>query len=215
MEGTILDDSRPATGPAHAAGGLPRLSAGGSSRYAACGLPTSLDMVTASFQWSAEEFLTAQRVHMRHSPQFRKFRRARWTIVPLGILGGGGVLVIHGLRPDGVLGLLCVVAGISFLAVPLFVRRMTLRHYARRPDRGMVVSWEFHPDYISTKTEASSSTFEWRMISRVLQATEGFLIYPNERIFHWLPIHAFCGAEDVESFTQLAKSKVQNFDRVG
>ena len=95
--------------------------------------------------------------------------------MPLDILGGGGVLFIHGLRPDGVLGLLCVIAGIALLAVPLFVRRMTLRHYARRPDRGMVVSWEFFQDHISTKTEASSSTFEWRMISRVLQATEGFL----------------------------------------
>jgi len=39
--------------------------------------------------------------------------------------------------------------------------------------------------------------------------------YPNERTFHWLPIHAFREAEDVEAFTQLAKSKVQNFDRVG
>jgi len=141
--------------------------------------------ITASFQWSAEELLTAQRIHMRHSPEFRKFRRVRWTIVPMGILGGGFVLFIHGLRPDGVLGLLCVVAGISFLAAPLFVRRMTLRHYARRPDRDMVVSWEFYSDHISTKTEASSSAFEWRMILRVLQATEGFLLYPNDRIFHW------------------------------
>jgi hypothetical protein len=161
------------------------------------------DPVTASFQWSAEELLTAQRLHMRHSPQFRNFRRARWTIVPLGILGGSGVLFIHGLRPDGVLGLLCVVAGMALLAVPLFVRRMTLRHYARRPDRGMVVKWEFYSDHISAKTEASSSTFEWRMISRVLQATEGFLLYPNDRIFHWLPTHAFREAANVEAFTQL------------
>ena len=191
------------------------LPAGGWCRYAACGLTIGPDMdnpITASFKWSAEELLTAQRVHMRHSPQFRKVRRARWTIAPMGILGGGFVLFIHGLRPDGVLALFCVVAGLSLLAVPSLVRRMTLRHYVRRPDRGLVVNWEFYSDHISTKTEASSSTFEWRMISRVLQATEGFLLYPNDRIFHWLPTHAFREAANVEAFTQLAKSRVQNYD---
>jgi hypothetical protein len=170
--------------------------------------------VTASFRLSAEELLTAQRVHMRHSPQFRKLRRARWTIVPIGILFGGGNLLIHGLQAGGILGLFCLVAAATFLAVPLFVRRMTLRHYAKRPDRDMVITWEFYPDRVTSKTEASSSTFEWRLISRLLQAREGFLLYPNDRVFHWLPAHAFRGTADVEAFAQLAKSKVQDFDRV-
>ncbi len=89
---------------------------------------------------------------------------------------------------------------------------MTLRHYARRPDRGMVVKWEVHFDQISTKTETSSSTLEWRMISRVFQATEGFLLYPNARILYWLPTHAFRDAANIEAFTKLAKSKVQNYE---
>jgi len=103
---------------------LPRLPAGGWSRYASGGVATIPDMdnpVTVSFQWPAEELLTAQRVHMRHSPQFRTFWRTRWTIVPLGILGGSRVLFIHGLRPDGVLGPLCAAAGTTSLAAPSFV----------------------------------------------------------------------------------------------
>jgi len=152
---------------------------------------------------------------MRHSPQFRRLRRARWTIVPIGILFGGGNLLIHGLQGSGVLGLFCLVAAVSFLAIPLFVRQMTLRHYAKRPDRDMVILWEFYPDRITSRTEASSSMFEWRMISRVLQTTEGFLLYPNDRVFHWLPAHAFREPADVEAFAQLAKSKVRDFVRVG
>ncbi len=99
--------------------------------------------------------------------------------------------------------------------VPLADREMTLRHYAKRPDRDMVILWEFYPDRITSRTEASSSTLEWRMISRVLQTTEGFLLYPNDRVFHWLPAHAFREPADVEAFAQLAKSKVRDFVRVG
>jgi len=87
--------------PTRALKKVPRLPVGGWCRYAACGLTTGPDMdnpITASFQWSAEELLAAQRIHMRHSPEFRKFRRVRWTIMPMRILGGGFVLFIHGLR---------------------------------------------------------------------------------------------------------------------
>lgn len=78
----------------------------------------------------------------------------------------------------------------------------------------MLVSWEFYPDRIINKTEASSATMEWRMISRVLQTTQGFLLYPNDHIFHWLPVHAFRQTTDIETFAQLANSKVRHFNHV-
>jgi hypothetical protein len=170
--------------------------------------------ITASFRWSADELLTAQRVHMRHSPHFRKIQRGRWIIAPFGILVGVFILLQHGFQPVGLLGLFCIIVGAVLSVFPLVVRRMTLKHYARRPDRDMLVTWEFHPDHIVSKTEASTATMEWRMISRVLQAAQGFLLYPNDRVFHWLPAHAFREPMDLEAFTQLAKSSVKQFDRV-
>ena len=111
----------------------------------------------------------------------------------------------------GLLGLFCIIMGTVLLAFPLILRRVTLRHYAQRPDRDMVVTWEFHPDRIVSKTEASSATLEWRMISRVLQTKQGVLLYPNDRVFHWLPVHAFRDTADLQAFAELAKSKVKRY----
>jgi hypothetical protein len=167
--------------------------------------------ILASFRWVSGELLSAQRVHMRYSSSGRKFRRAVFITGPLAILFGIGILVTHGIHP---VGLFFIIIGAALLASPLFARRMTLKHYAQRPDRDMLVSWEFYPDRIISKTEASSASMEWRMISRVLRTKQGFLLYPNDRIFHWLPIHAFRQSTDIESFAQLAKSNVKHFDHV-
>jgi hypothetical protein len=168
--------------------------------------------LTASFKWTADELLTAQRVHMRYSPLGRKFRRAMFVTAPISILFGVGIFVTRGFHPAGVA---FVVFGSALLLSPLLVRQTTLKHYARRPDRDMVVTYEFYPERIVSTTEASSATLEWRMISRVFQTGGGFLLYPNDRIFHWVPTHAFPNASDVEAFAKLARSKVPQYDQKG
>src|SRR5207248_2772923 len=106
--------------------------------------------ITASFRWAPQELLSAQRVHMQYSSAGRKFRRAVFITGPLAILIGIAILVTRGIHP---MGLFCIIMGAALLASPLFARRMTLKHYAQRPDRDMLVSWEFYPDRIISKTE--------------------------------------------------------------
>ena len=138
----------------------------------------------------------------------RKIRRGMW-IAPIAIVIGVVTLLRPGFQP---MGLVFVVVGTALLMSPFFVRRLTIKHYARRPDRDMLVSWEFYPDHILSRTEASSSRLEWRMISRVMETPQGFLLYPNDKMFHWLPIHAFHVAEDKEAFVRLAKARVQTYE---
>jgi hypothetical protein len=169
------------------------------------------DAITASFRLSSEELLTAHRLYMRHSRNGRKIRRCLWVIVPLSVAFGAATIFVQGLNP---LAAFLIALGLAVWISPLFVRRLILKHFAKRPDRNMLVTWEIHGDHIATKTEASSSAFEWRMILEVLQAEEGFLIFLNDRVFHWLPAHAFQKPEDVEAFAQLAKAQVQRFESV-
>jgi len=167
--------------------------------------------VSASFKWSPDELLTAQRLHMRHSRFGRKIRRISSIYAPLAVLVGAAVFIPRGYYA---MGLFLTVVGTALLLSPLMIRHTSLKHYSKRPDRDMVVTWAFHPDHITTTTEASSATFEWRMISRILQTGSGFLLYMNDQIFHWVPAHAFRNSEDFETFTQLAKSSGQPFDHV-
>lgn len=174
-------------------------------------IPAMDNPISASYKWSADELLTAQRIHMRHSRLGRKIRRGTLIFGPLAVLIGIAIFVTRGFHG---MGLFLTVVGTALLLSQVMARQMTLKHFSKRPDRDMIVSWEFRPDHITTKTEASSATLEWRMIARVLQTSRGFLLYPNDQVFHWVPTHAFRHPADLEAFKQLAKSKVQRFDHV-
>jgi hypothetical protein len=66
-----------------------------------------------------------------------------------------------------------------------------------------MVRWEFYPERVITATEASSTEFQWRMFPQVVQTSTGFLLYLNDRAFHWIPIHAFADPEDVNRLSRL------------
>jgi hypothetical protein len=167
--------------------------------------------ITATFKWTQQEFLLLQQIQMRHSQLGRKLRRGTLSVGLLSTVLGAGVIAVHGFRSVGIAFL---PAGIALLASPWFLRRANIKHYAQRPDRDMVVNWEFHSNCLCCKTDASSGQFSWKMILRALRTPQGFLLYINDRLFHWVPVHAFSNAEAIESFSQLIKAEVQDYKQV-
>jgi hypothetical protein len=165
--------------------------------------------ITVSFRWSAKEMLLAQRLHMRYSRQGRTYRR---------IFIGGGVLF-------AILGIACRARGQDyfasgfpmfllaavFLAMPLFARRAVLKMYAQMPERDMLVTYEISTDRIATRSEVASTDMLWRTIVQARKVPEGFLLYPTDRMFHWLPVHGFHEAADVERLAQLTKANVEQY----
>ena len=154
--------------------------------------------------------LLAQRLHMRYSKQGRMFR---WIFT-----GGGVLFLVLGIsilsqQPNFfAFSLPLFLLGAVFLAMPLFTRRAVLKMYAQKPDRDMHVSYEISIDRISTKSEVVSTEMLWRTIVRAHKVPEGFLLYPSDRMFHWLPVHGFQNAADVERLAQLTKSSVKQYE---
>jgi hypothetical protein len=168
--------------------------------------------ITVSFRWTAKEMLLAQGLHMRYS---KMGRRLRWSY-----MGGGGLFILLGIA-----GLVrqkeffasafpFFVFAAIFLAMPLFTRRAVLKVYAQKPDRDMLVTYEISAERIASRTEIGSSDMLWRAIVRVHRVPEGFLLYPSERMFHWLPMYGFQEAADVERLTKLTKAIVPKYDEV-
>lgn len=104
--------------------------------------------------------------------------------------------------------------GVFFACLPLLTRRAALKMYAQKADRDMTVTWEISNDRVSAKTEVARSDMTWAAFRRVLRLPEGFLLYPNDSISHWLPVNAFAGDADVERFAALAKARVGQYDYV-
>jgi hypothetical protein len=177
-------------------------------------LNTATQKIEATFKWSAAEMLKAQYANMRSSPTSRKIRRGALIWGAIALLLGIAILIVHGFQvADSFFGLFLSVMGTALLLFPVWTRRIILQQYAKRPDRDLEVSWAVSPEEIFSKTEASDSRFEWRMISRVVESSQGFLLYPNDQIFHWLPKHAF-EADGAKRFADLAESRVKRYDRI-
>jgi hypothetical protein len=165
--------------------------------------------IKASYRWTVDELSTANRLHLRHLPRSKKTSREMWLLAPIAIPAGIYSLLTPGSRW---LSVLFIIVGASYAAFTALCRRMTHKHFATRPDRDMMVDWEFYPDRLVAKTEASVTKSEWPAIPRVLRTPQGFLLYKGEHLYYWVPTHAFNSTTEIDAFTLLAKSKTQKFE---
>lgn len=118
-------------------------------------------------------------------------------------------------RSNGWLGFLyTVLFSALFFSMPLFGRRAALKIYAKMPERDKEVTWAITDESICIKTELASSEIKWGFYQKAIRAREGFLVSPDVRTFHWLPMHAFRDAGDAERFAELAKSKVSEYKQM-
>jgi YcxB-like protein len=168
--------------------------------------------IVATYRWSKDEFLRSQRLAVRHSKQ------GGWLYRVTALIGGlillSGVVNLY-MRPSGWPAFLFTAAvSAFFFSMPFFARLTALKLYAQKPDRDMEVTWHISDERVTSKTELASSENSWAFFLRVLRLPEGFLLYPNDRIFHWLPLHAFCDPRDVERFAELAKAKAKEYRHV-
>ena len=164
--------------------------------------------ISASFRWTVDELLTAQRIHMKHSKMGRKIQRVSRIFGPLALIAGIALGIMDGLDARS---FFFSVGGIFFITLPLLARHAIRRQFAKRPDRDKLVTYEFDSERITSKSDASFASFEWKLVSRVLRASEGYLIYLNEQMFHWIPVAAFPGGENTANLSKLVKTKVADF----
>jgi hypothetical protein len=147
---------------------------------------------------------------MRYSKQGRGFRRI--------FIRGGLLFLILGVfalsrgQVFFALAFPLVLLAAGFLAMPFFTRRAVLKMYAQKPDRDMVVTYEITTDRLATRSEVASTDMLWRTILRAHRVPEGFLLYPTDMMFHWLPVHGFHDAADVERLAQMIRSNVSQYD---
>ena len=65
------------------------------------------------------------------------------------------------------------------------------RRFGKRPDAEMEVEWEFSKKEIKTQSALGEATIQWKGFLKVVEASDGFLFYPLEKLFHWMPFSAF------------------------
>jgi hypothetical protein len=179
--------------------------------------PDKIVALAVSYRWSADEVLLLNRLHMQHSPQFRRLHRAFRSTGVIFLCIGIAVFSGIGLTPQKLRAVLCGLGFISAAAallvgLPHVLRKSVLKLYAKRPERDLVITYRLSDERIFCKSEVASSEMLWRTILKVLQTDDGFLLYVSDTQIHWLPIHGFQNPADVDRFANLATEKVEELE---
>jgi hypothetical protein len=167
--------------------------------------------ISIRFRWTANELVQAHRWHFRH----RVRPLLRWAFgllaVAFVVFGTLELLKSRSFIPGGLL----LLVGL-YIPLSLFVIRPALarRQFAKRPDRDSEITWLFTSDSIEGAFNHGKSAFTWSALTKVVQTREGFLLYPTEQIFHWIPRHGFASASDFDRLSQLAQQRAATFCRV-
>lgn len=164
--------------------------------------------ITISYRWTADELIKAHENHTRAQCR-RKYRIGLKFVALMMILGGWCSYQTQGWS---LLTVLAPLLGIHILLVHKYVARWCLRrHFRKRPDRDSHVVWTLGDNDLHAKTEESESRQNWSQIAKARKASNGFLLYPNDGVFYWLPETALASEEDRQRTEELLRSKVKDF----
>ena|SRR5438034_487420 len=166
--------------------------------------------ITIRYRWTADELLTASRCHSRQSGH-RLFRFGVFLAVAI-------LLIAIFIKKDlGVVDALGIAIGIGmcWFVSRSFTRWQLGRQFHRRPDRNQEQDWRVYPDRLVCQSGLGQSEFKWEALAKVVRSPKGYLLYPNERIFFWLPRHGFQSDVEFQRMAELSKGRVKKYANVG
>jgi hypothetical protein len=168
--------------------------------------------IALEFEYTSKDYLEASRTHARR----RRFTDILWYFIVSMFVFLAGFTVIDALwldtRPINLtltqVGGYLLVAFFLFLWSPFFFRLMVRKRWKMQPQLLKKISYEINPDMVRVVTETSTGEMKWASFTRFVESKNVFLLYPNKLVFHIIPKRAFASTSDMESFRDLATSKI-------
>ncbi|MBE9047982.1 YcxB family protein [Pleurocapsales cyanobacterium LEGE 10410] len=78
-----------------------------------------------------------------------------------------------------------------------------------------LIEWEINNEKIVDRMiNLYESTYSWELIRGVVDTPKGFLLYPQQHLFYWLPKSKFSSEEDIAHFAFIAKNNVKNWQQI-
>ena len=167
--------------------------------------------ITATFRWTPEKLIMAQRYHFRHT-----CRPIFLFLINLicAIIGIAGVTILYF---DGFafFPAALILVSLYWFFIRQFERRwFTARMFKKRPDNNVELNWTFSESGIETSSNLAESKFSWAAIAKIVATPEGLMLYPTPEIFHWLPSCAFASLSDMDVVVAMAKQNKVKWHKV-
>jgi hypothetical protein len=163
--------------------------------------------IRARFLWTFREYLDSSETYGR--TQCRPVLRVAVGIVCV-VMIGVGFMGLASNEPWALPKALAMIAVGSYL---LFFRRHDVRwtlgrQFRRRPDRDTEVVFLLSEESVSNASSVGEGNTPWSAFVKVRKGDRGYLLFPIDSIYYWLPFHAFGSVDDLVRADELIRRKV-------
>lgn len=99
----------------------------------------------------------------------------------------------------------------GFITSRRYLAWQTQRSSAHIKPEDLATTWEIDGASLRYASVASSGTFDWSAVLKVVRIPEGFLVVPRKGMAYWLPLSRFESAAAQEAFAEVAHRKCRTF----
>lgn len=135
----------------------------------------------------------------------------RWIYPVVGALcfvAGGWFLFA---RSDSRSGMLFLAVGCWWLGFRYFYYKHYFRRSIRKnPIHNRILLFKIADDSLKLRAEDIDVRVAWSSIYRSIATPDGILIYPQEKMFYWIPKDAFSSDEDFSKVTDVLKKQTRH-----
>jgi hypothetical protein len=160
-------------------------------------------MISCKSQLSEQQLLQGMRVHFRTSTH-EKWLLPLCGITLISLFGWQAFLdrlVWH--------SYLFFLLGIAGITLPLWRIPILKRNIRRMPNCGKTVRWTLDEKSLHGEGDGFTFTQDWSTLFSATITNEGILIYPQKRVFYWVPTEGFSAEEDFLSAAALVASRIK------
>ncbi len=97
-------------------------------------------------------------------------------------------------------------AFLTRLLIPLLVRWDVRKRFRQNPNANRKIVWRFDEEKVEDSTDGASGVRIWKKFIEIREVHDGFLIFPQPRIAHWIPKSAFYSEANLSGFRDLIRS---------
>lgn len=149
-------------------------------------------MIVASFRFNKEVVEQAVRAALEKTNAYnRLFYGTAVSLLALTLY----LMIFAGVSLRSAAPALAVVP--LLLVRPWIGKQRLRRSLQRNPSYGTTCVWKFTPETYTISSDGSESSAPLSRLYKVAECREGFLLYPQENLFSFLPFSAFPHEQDI------------------
>ena len=166
------------------------------------------------YPWKIKHIALGLKYHLKTTPIYKLLNLFTKIAATLTILSFFIRYVILSYNLDfGVIFDLVMI--VFLLSCNRFIIYISLQTYQKSNYENQKLEWKINENNIYYEMEnLYSINMSWNLIKGVLDTPSGFMLYPQQNMFYWLPKKAFNNEEDIAHFVFIAKNNVKNWQQV-